>query len=138
SQRRTPMRSHPRALPLALAVASGFVTTGLLYAFMQSQPQAAAPGVFEPMVVAAVNLDESQPVGEAALTVTQVAHRPDGAFASVDELQGRMPLVPIPKGQPILTSHLAPTGAKPALWHRIPPGQRAVTIGIDEVVGVGG
>ncbi|MFN3431940.1 MAG: Flp pilus assembly protein CpaB, partial [Candidatus Sericytochromatia bacterium] len=132
------MRAHPRALPLALAIASGLATTGLMFAYMKAQPEAPAPVATEPMVVAAANVSESQPLGPDSLAVVQVPHRPDGAFASADALAGRLTLVSIPKGQPVLSSHLAASGAKPALWHRIPPGKRAVTIAIDEVVGVGG
>lgn len=132
------MRSHSRSLPLALALASGLATTGLMYAYLKAQPQPAPVAVTEPMVVAAINLAESQPLTPDTVVVVQVPHRPDGAFASADDLAGRHPLVPIPKGQPVLSSHLASAGASPALWHRIPPGKRAVTVAIDEVVGVGG
>lgn len=132
------MRSPSRTLPLALAIASGLATTGLMYAFLQAQPQPAPLAATEPMVVAATNLAESQPLTPDAVVVVQVPHRPDGAFASAADLAGRHPLVPIPKGQPVLSSHLAMAGASPALWHRIPPGKRAVTVAIDEVVGVGG
>lgn len=132
------MRSPSRTLPLALAIASGLATTGLMYAYLKAQPQPAPLAATEPMVVAATNLAESQPLTPEAVVIVQVPHRPDGAFASADDLAGRHPLVPIPKGQPVLSSHLASAGASPALWHRIPPGKRAVTVAIDEVVGVGG
>jgi pilus assembly protein CpaB len=132
------MRSPQRALPLAVAVASGLATTGLLYLVLRSPLNApVSAAVTEPMVVA-VHVTENEPLAPDALTVVQVAHRPEGAFASIDELKDRLPLVAVPKGQPLLSSHLAASGAKPALWHRIPPGRRAVTIAIDEVVGVGG
>lgn len=133
------MRSPSRALPLALALASGLMTSGLLYAFLRTVPQTpAAAAPTEPMVVTATTVHESEPLAPDAIAVVQVPHRPDGAFASASDLQGRLPLVDIPKGQPILSSHLAPEGTKPALWHRIPAGMRAVTVAIDEVVGVGG
>jgi pilus assembly protein CpaB len=109
-----------------------------MFAYMKTRPEAPVPVATEPMVVAAADVAEAQPLGPESLAVVQVAHRPDGAFATADALAGRLTLVPIPKGQPVLSSHLAATGAKPALWHRIPPGKRAVTIAIDEVVGVGG
>lgn len=133
------MRSPSRAMPLALALASGLVTSGLLYAVLKTLPQAPQPPVAtEPMVVTATSVHESEPLSPDAVAVIQVPHRPDGAFASASDVQGRMSLVDIPKGQPILSSHLAPEGTKPALWHRIPAGMRAVTVAIDEVVGVGG
>jgi pilus assembly protein CpaB len=132
------MRSHSRALPLALALASGLATAGLMYAFIKGHAQTPAPVAQEPMVVAATALEESRPLTAEALSVIQVPHRPDGAFASATELIGRMPLVPVPKGQPVLSSHLAAEGARPALWYRIPAGKRAVTVAIDEVAGVGG
>ena len=131
------MRSLNRALPVTLAVASGLATTALLYTYLSGQPSQAKVSL-EPMVVAAVPVDDSEPLLPEDVKVVQVLQRPTGAFTSVSELQGRLPLVAIGKGEPILTSHLAPAGSKPGLWNRIPAGMRAVTVAINEVVGVGG
>jgi pilus assembly protein CpaB len=126
-----------RSLPFTLAVASGLVTSGMLYNILGHQPKAEA-SMMEPMVVLAGPVDDTRPLEAKDLNVVQVASRPAGAFANVDEAVGRLPLVPIPGGQPLLTSHLAQRGAAPGLWHQVPKGFRAVTVAVNEVVGVGG
>lgn len=128
-----------RTLPVALALSSGLVTCGLLYAFLGNQPKAtAAPMASEPMVVAARALDEASHLEAGDLKVVTVPHRPAGAFGSAEELVGRLPVVGIPAGQPLLSSHLAEPGTETGLWFRIEPGKRAITVAVNEVVGVGG
>lgn len=132
------MRSiNHRAIPVALAVASGLATCGLLYTFLSGSPGQATVSL-EPMIVTTHEVDDTKPLSAADIKVVQVLQRPAGAFTSVTDLNGRLPLVKIGKGEPVLSSHLAPTGTKPGLWHRIPPGKRAVTVSINEIVGVGG
>lgn len=126
-----------RSLPFTLAVASGLVTSGMLYNILTHQPKAEA-SMMEPMVVLAGPVDDTRPIEAKDLAVVQVAARPAGSFATMDEAVGRLPLVPIPGGQPLLTSHLAQRGATPGLWHQVPKGFRAVTVAVNEVVGVGG
>lgn len=131
------MRRLNRAVPLTMAVASGLATMGLIHLYISSNTPAQAVAM-QSMVVTDQAIDDSEPVRESDLKVVQVTQRPLGAFASPDELVGRLPLVAVPKGQPVLSSHLAAKGEKPGLWHQIDPGKRAVTVGIDEVAGVGG
>ncbi|MDB5098774.1 MAG: hypothetical protein JWM80_3195 [Cyanobacteria bacterium RYN_339] len=126
-----------RSLPFTLAIASGLVTSGMLYNLLAHQPKAVA-STLEPMVVLAGPVDDTRPLEAKDLTVIEVTARPAGSFATPAEAVGRMPLVPIPGGQPLLTSHLAQRGAAPGLWHQVPKGQRAVTVAVNEVVGVGG
>jgi pilus assembly protein CpaB len=126
-----------RSLPFTLAVASGLVTSGMLYNILAHQPKAEA-STMEPMVVLAGPVDDTRPLEAKDLSVIQVAGRPAGTFATMDEAVGRLPLVQIPGGQPLLTSHLAQRGATPGLWHQVPKGFRAVTVAVNEVVGVAG
>src|SRR3989338_2932454 len=55
------MRSPSRTLPLALAIASGLATTGLMYAYLKAQPQPAPLAATQPPVVAATNLAQARP-----------------------------------------------------------------------------
>jgi pilus assembly protein CpaB len=137
SESRFKFRGVDRAVPLAIAVSCGLVTSGLLYSFLAGQPKASAAGM-EPMVVAAVDVDDSHVLRGSDLRVVNVAYRPKGAFVDVVQISGRLPLVHVTAGEPILSSHLAAAGAQPGLWHHVRAGMRAVTVGINEVVGVGG
>jgi pilus assembly protein CpaB len=130
-------RGVDRAVPLAIAVSCGLVTSGLLYSFLAGQPKASAASM-EPMVVAAVDVDDAHVLTQADLKVVNVPYRPKGAFVSAVQLEGRLPLVHVTAGEPVLSSHLAAAGAQPGLWHHVKSGMRAVTVGINEVVGVGG
>jgi pilus assembly protein CpaB len=64
---------------------------------------------------------------------------PDGAFHIVDEnLLGRVAVVRIAPREPITESRLAPVGTAGGLSSVIPNGFRAMTVRVDEVVGVSG
>lgn len=129
--------SVKRVLPFALAMASGLVTSGMLYSLLTSQPRAAA-ATGEAMVITATAVDDSHVLTAADLKVVSVASRPAGTFTSPQDVIGRLPLVAVPAGQPLLTSLLAAPGTQPGLWRSLPKGKRAVTVAINEVVGVGG
>lgn len=134
------MRSFPfpgRSAPLALAMASGLATSFLLYGFLTGGPKATA-AVMGHVVVARIAVDDKRPLQASDLSTVETTWMPPGAYAKPEDLAGRMPLVTVPMGQPILSSHLAPAGAGPGLWHRVPPGMRAVAVATNEVVGVGG
>ncbi len=58
-----------------------------------------------------------------------------GAFGSVDKLVGRVPMVPIATGEIIMESHFQ---AGSHLARLLTPGQRAVAVKVNEVIGGGG
>jgi pilus assembly protein CpaB len=70
---------------------------------------------------------------------------PDGAFNAVAALlkdpqsqEPRVARVGIQRGEPVLESRLAPTGSKAGLSAVISPGKRAMTVRVNDVVGVAG
>lgn len=52
--------------------------------------------------------------------------------------EGRVVRVSLLKGEPIMESKLAPSGAQPGLSFAIKPGMRAITVRVNDVVGVAG
>lgn len=52
--------------------------------------------------------------------------------------EGRVARVNILKGEPLMESKLAPAGAQPGLSFAIKPGMRAITVRVNDVVGVAG
>jgi pilus assembly protein CpaB len=64
--------------------------------------------------------------------------KPKGAFAKTSELVSRVVVTNVLSGEPILDSRLAPVGSKGGLSAVIPEGQRAITVKVNEVVGVAG
>jgi len=63
---------------------------------------------------------------------------PPKSASSLGEIEGRVVMVPIPQGNPILFSMLAPEGTSAGLSGILPDGKRALTVKVDEVAGVGG
>lgn len=63
---------------------------------------------------------------------------PVGAFSDPKKLEGRVVRSSIFKGEPVLAPKLAPEGTKAGLDSIIKEGQRAITVKVNEVVGVAG
>ncbi|MEP6820643.1 MAG: Flp pilus assembly protein CpaB [bacterium] len=63
---------------------------------------------------------------------------PDGAFQSVEKLTGRVAVVNIAAREPITEARLAPEGTAGGLSAVIPEGYRAMTVKVDDVVGISG
>jgi pilus assembly protein CpaB len=63
---------------------------------------------------------------------------PEGAFNDPAALQGRVVRTSLARGEPILASKLAPVGARGGLAAAIGEGRRAITVRVNEVIGVAG
>ena len=63
---------------------------------------------------------------------------PPNCASSMRELENRVVKVPIPQGNPILFSMLAPVGTAAGLSGILDDGKRALTVKVDEVTGVAG
>src|SRR6266498_5249129 len=84
------------------------------------------------------------PLGEK-ITAEQVAYSqipngsvPEGAFRKLDEVVGRVAITPIGVREMITNMKLAPAGTGAGLSAVIPEGYRAMTVKVDDVVGVSG
>jgi pilus assembly protein CpaB len=63
---------------------------------------------------------------------------PDGAYDSVEKLTGRVAVMNIAPREPITEARLAPVGTAGGLSAVIPEGYRAMTVKVDDVVGISG
>src|ERR1700746_3871007 len=63
---------------------------------------------------------------------------PAGAYSKKSQVLGRGVIIPISRGEFILPSKLAPENAGAGLPSLIPPGMRAVSVRVNEVVSVAG
>ena len=63
---------------------------------------------------------------------------PNGAFIDASKLDGRVVLVSIQRGEPLTEGRLAPIGTKGGLSAVVPQGKRAMTVRVNDVVGVAG
>jgi pilus assembly protein CpaB len=125
---------------LALAVLAGGGLAYGTYNFMQNQPVKTVSTATQPVVVAAADLQLGSELKKEDLQVVQfpVGKAPDGTFAKPDEVIGRGVIVPIVKNEPVLRAKLASKEAGSGLPPVIPEGMRAVSVRVNEVVGVAG
>jgi pilus assembly protein CpaB len=93
------------------------------------------------VVVAKVDIPIGSRLIAEQLTVAQFPANvtPEGAIPTIDEkLIGRVVVASISPRDPITESKLAPVGATGGLSSIIPEGYRAMTVAVNEVVGVSG
>ena len=92
------------------------------------------------VVIANQDIPEGVAIDRIALTTAQwpVQAVPVGAFASIDSVAGRVARVAVYNGEAIVPGRLAPIGTGPGLELKIPPGQRAMAVRINDVAGISG
>jgi pilus assembly protein CpaB len=92
------------------------------------------------IVAAKLDIPVATPIKAEWLTAVDwpTASRPDGAEIDTEQLVGRVSLVPISKGEPVLANKLAERGARGGLATLVPEGMRALAVRVDDVVGVAG
>jgi pilus assembly protein CpaB len=122
-----------------LALALGALVSVLVYKNLQGR----APSTGEPGADVIVALDDVQ-VGariedhDVRIARFPVSGLPPGAYSKKSQVLGRGVIIPITRGEFILPSKLAPENAGSGLPSLIPPGMRAVSVRVNEVVSVAG
>jgi pilus assembly protein CpaB len=124
-----------------IPVLVGLLVTLIAHQVLKAQalPPAAVPVERVPVVVARRSVDARVKLTGDLLAVREVPKEAltGSEYASVDEVAGRITLVPLSEGEPVLKSKVIEEG-QGTLPYRIPPGRRAVTVRIDEISGVAG
>ncbi|MCK0506463.1 Flp pilus assembly protein CpaB [Aromatoleum anaerobium] len=102
--------------------------------------QAKTGGDGNRIAVAAVELQLGGRIGPEAIRLVEwpSSSIPSGAFTDLAALDGRVAITGIQPGEPILESRLAPVGTKGGLSAVVPDGKRAITVRVNDVVGVAG
>lgn len=92
------------------------------------------------VVVAAVDIELGSKVNPQMLTTTDwpSGSVPPGAFTDIKELQDRVVKVSVLRGDALLERKLAPAGTQGGLSAVIAEGKRAMTVRVNDVVGVAG
>ena len=92
------------------------------------------------VAVAKVAIPLGTKIIPAQIMVVQIPPEstPDGSFESVEKLTGRVAVVNIAAREPITEARLAPEGTAGGLSAVIPEGYRAMTVKVDDVVGISG
>lgn len=141
------------AMSLIVGVLLGIAAVALMYFYVQSSitnrtAATAAPAVeLGSLVVPTKQLPFGTTISKDFLKSVPwpKASIPQGAFTSIDEIfEGaaapgdRIALVLIPQGEPVTRAKISGFGAKPTLSRQVESGKRAISIRVDDVVGVSG
>ena len=127
-------------LVLLVALAAGGGLAFGTYRYMQNVPVKTVSLPTKPVVVAATDLDLGAELRADDLRVIEwpAQSLPQGAFQQPDELIGRGLIMPVIQNEPILPMKLASKEAGSGLPSVIPEGMRAVSVRVNEVIGVAG
>jgi pilus assembly protein CpaB len=127
-------------LVLLLAIAAGGGLAYGTYTYVQNMPASAAPLPTRAVVVAAVDLPVGSALRQEDLKVIAwpAASVPTGVFDKPDELIGRGLVMPVIQNEPILPMKMASKEAGSGLPIMIPDGGRALSVRVNEVIGVAG
>lgn len=127
-------------LVLVLALTAGGAFAFGTYRYIQQAPGRAEAMATRPVIVAAVNLDLGAELRPEDVRIVEwpASAVPATAFASADEVVGRGLILPVVANEPILSNKLAAKGAGSGLPPIIPAGMRALSVRVNDVVGVAG
>jgi len=122
-----------------LALALGFFASVYVYKNLQSKSGSGAEAGAD-VIVAAEDLQVGTRVDEHDIKVIRIpaTDLPPGAPRKRSDVLGHGVIVPISKGEFILPNRLAGENAGSGLPSLIPPGMRAVSVRVNEVVSVAG
>ena len=130
------MRSTRAMVMILLSLIAGVAAVVLAARWVGQQ----AAQNTSPVVVAARDLEPGAPLTASMLQLTPWPSGavPVGAFVDIKKLEGRVIRSPVFKGEPVLDPKLAPVGTKGGLTSIIQSGKRAISVKVNEVVGVAG
>lgn len=96
--------------------------------------------LMRPVVLAVADIPEGAAIlpSMVAVATWPAPTVPVGAYASVDSVVGRVTRVNVFNGEAIVPGRLAPEGTGPGIELKIPPGQRAMAVSINDIAGISG
>ena len=127
---------------LLIAMTVGAVFAIGTYRYVKARPATTGAGRCIPskVVVAASNMDVGAALRAEDLRAIEWPARsvPEGAFHKADEIVGRGLIQPVVAFEPILPGKLASAEAGAGLPPVIPEGMRALSVRVNDVIGVAG
>jgi pilus assembly protein CpaB len=123
-----------------MAITAGGAFAYGTYRYIQQPPPESASFPTKPVVVAATNLEIGAELTPNHVRVIQwpATAVPADAFASAEDVMGRGVILSIVENEPILPAKLASKDAGAGLPPVIPEGMRAVSVRVNDVIGVAG
>src|SRR5712692_4759496 len=123
-----------------LAVGAGGALAFGTYNYLQHAPARTVSIPTRPVVVAAADLDIGAELRREDIRIIDWPANavPAGAISDPKDVIGRGIILPVIQNEPILPMKLSSTEAGAGLPPAIPPGLRAVSVRVNEVIGVAG
>ena len=130
------MKNTRAIVMLFISVLVGIAVTALAVGWVANKGAIASNKV----VVAVMDIELGSRLNSQMLTAIDwpSGSLPEGAFADLKELQDRVVKTSIQRGEALLNAKLAPLGTQGGLSAVIADGKRAMTVRVNDVVGVAG
>ena len=127
-------------LVLLVALGMAGIASYAVYQAIQKIPVREVEVASEPVVVAAKALPVGALIGPNDVRLAEWPRKSPltGAFAKAEDVVGRGLLAAVLENEPVTTSKLAPRESGAGLAPTIPIGMRAISVKVNEVVGVAG
>jgi pilus assembly protein CpaB len=125
---------------LAIAILAGGGLAYGTYNMMNNQPVKTVTTPTQPVVVAAADISLGSELRKEDVTVVNfpAGQAPEGAFPRVTDVVGRGVISPLVKNEVVIPAKLASKEAGSGLPPVIPEGMRALSVRVNEVIGVAG
>jgi pilus assembly protein CpaB len=129
------MRSTRGLFMLLVALVAGGAAVAFAARWMQAQARGG-----DVIAVAAVDVQLGSKLVPEMLRMVQwpTGSVPPGAFTDLTALDGRVVKSSVTRGEPIIDAKLAPVGTQGGLSAVVADGKRAMTVRVNDVVGVAG
>jgi pilus assembly protein CpaB len=130
------MKNKRAIVMMAIAILFGLAAVVLASRWLLRQPAASADRI----VVAASDVNLGQRITPEMLKLADwpVDSRPKGAYTDPVKVTGRVLKSSILAGEPVSDAKLAPAGTVGGLSALITEGKRAITVRVNDVIGVAG
>ena len=130
------MKNTRAVVMIIIAVLIGVVAVVLASQWITKQTASSADSV----VVARLDVDLGTRLSPDMLKTIPwpSGNVPSGAISNPGELEGRVLKVSVQRDEPLLESKLAPIGTKGGLSAVVAEGKRAITVRVNDVIGVAG
>ena len=130
------MKTSRAIVMLGMALLAGLAAVGFASRWLLQTSSSA----LTPVAVATAEVSLGQPLNSTMIRTVNwpTASVPPGAFKDPKALDGRVVRASLEPGEPVIESKLAPQGTKGGLSAVIGEGKRAITVRVNDVVGVAG
>jgi pilus assembly protein CpaB len=133
-------RSTRTFIVLAVAVGLASVATYLVYYTIKSRPlkEVEVASAFAVVAAHPLPMGTRLAAGDVKLVPWPAANPVSGGFTAVDQVVDRGIVAPVAENEPLNANNVASKEAGAGLPPTIPPGMRAISVRVNEVIGVAG